>query len=349
MTAPNISIIIPVYNAAVYIEQCIFSVLRQTMKNVEIIAVNDGSTDESKQILDRLAATDERLHVFHQTNKGVSATRNLGLQKATGTFIGFCDADDWMEPGMLQELYTAITSNECDWAICNVTIVRDEQPAKLRLQLSDAVINVAGDRAEFVHGLMRFNYDNANWNKLFKASIIREQQLRFNEDMHIWEDLLFNLQYLQYVSKVVIVAKPLYNYRILDTSLYSGDTSNKVPQFNKLYNYYVEFANRLADPAQLEAFKAEMARITYNQLLYQAEVQVNKEQHFFPNVVKSYRNELKRFNPAIFNYTAAERKGLQGIKRQLLQQNKFGLFAFIIASKPFLRKPYHLVRRLLNR
>jgi glycosyltransferase involved in cell wall biosynthesis len=349
MTAPEISIIIPVYNAAAYIEQCIRSVLNQTMQDIEIIAVNDGSTDESKQILNRLAATDERLHVFHQNNKGVSATRNFGLQQATGNYIGFCDADDWMEPDMLQKLYTAIASNECDWAICNVTIVRDEQPAKLRLQLSDEVINVADDRAEFVHGLMRFNYDNANWNKLFKASIIREQQLRFNEHMHIWEDLLFNLQYLQYASKVVIVAKPLYNYRILDTSLYSGDTSNKVPQFNKLFNYYVEFANRLTDPAQLQAFKAEMARITYNQLLYQAEVQVKKEHHFFPNVVKGYRNELKRFNPAIFSYTTAERKGLQGIKRQLLQQHQFGLFAIIIAAKPFLRKPYHLVRRLLKR
>lgn len=349
MTTPDISIIIPVYNAAAYIEQCVRCVLNQTMQDVEIIAVNDGSTDESKEILDRLAATDDRLHVFHQNNKGVSATRNFGLQQATGNYIGFCDADDWMEPNMLQELYMAIISNECDWAICNVIIIKDEQPAKLRLQLRDEVINVADDRAAFVHGLMRFNYDNANWNKLFKASIIREEQIRFNENMHIWEDLLFNLQYLQYASKVSIVAKPLYNYRILDTSLYSGDISNKVPQFNKLFNHYVEFANRVADPAQREAFKAEMARITYNQLLYQAEVQVNKEHHFFPNVVKGYRNELKRFNPAIFNYTAAERKGLQGIKRQLLQQHQFGLFAFIIAAKSFLRKPYRLVRRLMKR
>jgi hypothetical protein len=254
-----------------------------------------------------------------------------------------------MDPEMLQELYNAITSNDCDWAICNVTIVRDEQPAKLRLQLSDGVINVADDRAAFVHGLMRFHYDNANWNKLFKNSIILDHQLRFNEQMHIWEDLLFNLQYLQYANKVAIVAKPLYNYRILDTSLYSGDTSNKVPQFNKLFDYYVEFGNRFAGTAELEAFKAEMARITYNQLLYQAEVQVNKEHHFFPKVIKGYRNELKRFNPAIFNYTIAERKGLQGIKRQILQQHQFGLFALIIASKPFLRKPYHFLRRLLQR
>jgi hypothetical protein len=246
-------------------------------------------------------------------------------------------------------LYNAVELNDCDWAICNVVVIRDEQPAKLRLQLNDEVMNVADDRAAFVHGLMRFKYDNANWNKLFKASIIRGQQLRFNENMQIWEDLLFNLQYLQYVSKVATVAKPLYNYRILNTSLYSGDTGNKVSQFNKLYNYYLEFAQRSAGKADIAAFKTEMARITYNQLLYQAEVQVNKENSFFLEVIKGYRKELQRFNPAIFDYSSAERKGLQGIKRQLLHRHHFVLFSLIIASKPFLRKPYHFVRRLLKK
>ena len=349
MPSPLISIVIPVYNAAAYIEQCIRSVLDQTMKEIEIVAVNDGSTDNSKQILERLALSDERLKVFHQNNKGVSATRNFGLQHATGSYIGFCDADDWMEPTMLEEMYKAVTEQECEWAICNVMIVRDEQASKLRLQLSDEVIKAGEDRADFLHGLMRFKFDNANWNKLFKTSIIREQQLLFNEDMHIWEDLLFNLQYLQYVKRVAIVAKPLYNYRILNTSLYSGDTGNKVPQFNKLYHYYLEYAQRFAGETEIAAFKSEMARITYNQLLYQAEVQVNKDNRFFPHVIKGYRKELQRFNPAIFHYTHAERKGLQGIKRQLLQSRQFGWFALIIASKPFLRKPYRFVRKLLNK
>jgi glycosyltransferase involved in cell wall biosynthesis len=349
MPTPKVSIIIPLYNAAAYIEQCIHSVLNQTLQDIEIIAVNDGSTDESKQLLDRLALTDERLNVFHQSNKGVSATRNFGLEQATGTYIGFCDADDWMEPGMLHELYNAVELNDCDWAICNVLVIRDEQPAKLRLQLNDEVVNVADDRPAFVHGLMRFNYDNANWNKLYKASIINDQQLRFNEHMQIWEDLLFNLQYLQYINRVAIVAKPLYNYRILNTSLYSGDTGNKVSQFNKLYNYYSAFAERSAGKAEIAAFKTEMARITYNQLLYQAEVQVNKENNYFLEVIKGYRKELQRFNPAIFDYSSAERKGLQGIKRQLLQRHQFFLFSLIIASKPFLRKPYHFVRRLLKK
>ncbi len=349
MPNPTISIIVPVYNAAAYIEQCIGSILQQSMRDIEVIAVNDGSTDNSGVLLDRMTVTEQRLKVFHNNNIGVSATRNFGLQHATGTYISFCDADDWMEPTMLDELYNAITSTNSDWAICNVNLIKEGEQPKKRLNLNDGEINIAANRAAFVHGLMRFQYDNANWNKLYTASIIQQQQIRFAEDMHIWEDLLFNLQYLQYANKVAVIAKPLYNYRIISTSLYSGDTSNKVLQFNQLYSGYMKFANQYAGPDETAAFKSEMARITYNQLLYQAEVQVNKEHHFFPQVVKGYQKELQRFNPDIFDYTAAERKGLQGIKRQLLQRHQLVMFAIIIASKPYLRKPYHFMKRLLKK
>jgi glycosyltransferase involved in cell wall biosynthesis len=349
MSAPKVSIIIPVYNAVAYIKQCVHSVLNQTIQDIEIIAVNDGSTDDSRQILDLLASTDERLHVFHQVNKGVSTARNFGLQQSKGKYIGFCDADDWMEPEMLQELYTAITYNDCDWAICNVTTIRDEQPETIRLQLRDEIINVANDRAEFLHSLMRFKYDNANWNKLYKASIIREQNQCFNENMHIWEDLLFNLEYLQFVSKAAVIQKSLYNYRILQTSLYNSDKGIKVLQFNLLYRYYLEFANRFAGHAEIKAFKSEMARVAYSQLLYQAELHVNQANEGFPKIIRTYRNELLRFNPAIFNFSDEERRGFRGVKRQLLQRHRFKSFAFIIAVKTVLSKHFQFFIRCLKK
>lgn len=349
MLPPKISIIIPVYNAAAYIEQCIRSVLNQTMQDIEIIAVNDGSKDESKQILDHLAATDERLHVFHQNNKGVSATRNFGLQKATGNYIGFCDADDFMEPTMLEELYNAISNSNADWAICNVRIMQEGKEPMTRLNIADQVLEMQSDKAGFVHGLMRFHYDNANWNKLFKASVIKEQQLCFAEDMRIWEDLLFNLQYLQSVKRAAVLAKPLYNYRILSTALFSGQGTDLLPQFNKLYRHYMQFAQEKTAAKEAEAFKAEMARITYNQLLWKAELNVRAGEKNFFAVLDAYTKELQRFDPAIFYYPSNERKGLQGIKKQLLQSHRFRLFSVIIASKPFLKKPYRFFRKLLNR
>lgn len=348
MAAPKISIIIPVYNAAAYLEQCIRSVMNQTMQETEIIAVNDGSTDESKTILDQLAVTDARLKVFHHSNKGVSAARNVGLQHATGEYISFCDADDFMEPGMLAELYQSMQEHHCDWAICNVHVLQEGKETKTRLNITDRVLDIATNKEAFVHGLMRFQYDNANWNKLFNASIIRNNQLCFAEDMRIWEDLLFNLQYLQYATKVALVAKPLYNYRIISTALFSGQTADLLPQFNKLYDHYLQFAKLKSGVQEAEAFKAEMARITYNQLLWKAEVKVNTEQQDFFKILNAYTLELKQFNPAIFYYPSSERKGVQGIKKQLLQNHRFRLFSLIIASKPFLKRPYRFVRKLLN-
>lgn len=349
MPTPKLSIIIPVYNASAYIEQCIRSVLSQTMKDVEIIAVNDGSADESQQILDLLASTDDRLHVFHQNNKGVSATRNFGLQQATGEFICFCDADDWMEPDMLEELYKTITVQNCEWAICNVSMHKEGQPSKVRLQLKDDVMDVTDDRSGLVHGLMRFHFDYANWNKLFRAAIIHEQQLRFTEDMSIWEDLLFNLQYLHYVKRVAVVAKPLYNYRIVSTSLYSGQSKDRVPQFNLLYRHFTELSSVYTTTDEKEAFRQEMARLTYNHLLYEAEVRVrNNNNHFFA-VWKSYTHELKRFDTGVFYYSSSELKGLQGLKKKLLINHQFSLFALIIAAKPFVKKPVKFILKFLRR
>jgi glycosyltransferase involved in cell wall biosynthesis len=348
MTVPKISIIIPVYNAAPYIEQCIDSILNQTLQDIEIIAVNDGSTDESKQLLDRLALTDERLNVFHQSNKGVSATRNFGLQQAAGKYIGFADADDFMAPTMLLELYQVVEQNNCDFGICNVLLLKENEPPKLRLNLSDEVIEISGKRSEFIREMMRFRYDNANWNKLFVAAIIRKHQLHFDQEMHIYEDILFNLQYAQFATKVAIVAEPLYNYRVLQNSLYSSNISSRVEQFNQLFSKYLQFAQEHAGNSEREVFRLEMARATYNQFLYNTEIQVRSNSSSVYKVIKNYRQELLKFNPALFYYPAAQIKGIQGFKKRLLQSRQFVFFACITALKPWFRRPYKFIKGLLQ-
>jgi glycosyltransferase involved in cell wall biosynthesis len=350
MPLPTISVVIPVYNAASYLEQCIRSVLNQTFRDIEVIAVNDGSTDDSAVILDALSATDPRLHVFHNLNKRVSAARNFGLKKAEGAFISFCDADDFMEPTMLEELYNSMMSNDSDWAICNVNMLRNDGTAKVRLHmLKDGMFDIAGNRPLFVEGFMRFYYDNANWNKLYKSAIIKENNLQFEEGMHIWEDLLFNLQYTQFASIASLVNQPLYNYQLLDHSLYSGDTSIKIPQFNRLFLNYQNFAQKHHAIAELNAFKAQMARITYNQLLYQCEVKARSTTNNPVQVYKNYRVQLHSFLPQIMQYPPVQRKGVQGVKKLLLHKKMFGLFSIIITVKPLLRKPYHLFKKMFSK
>lgn len=336
MSAPVISIIIPVYNASPYVEQCVRSVLAQTLQELEIIAVNDGSTDGSDVILDKLAAKDTRLKVFHLVNNGVSAARNFGLQQAKGSYIGFCDADDWMEPTMLEELYHALTTQACDWAICNVHVIKNDDPITVRLKITEQIIDMASDRTSFLRSLMRFAYDNANWNKLFHAAIIREQQLRFAEDMNIWEDLLFNLQYLQYVKRAALVAKPLYNYRIINTSLYNGALKDRVSQFNLLYQHYMHFAAMKITSGE-EVFRTEMASIAYNQLLPATNAIAGDKTKGFFQVVHDFSHELSRFDPAVFYYPEAGINGLQAIKKYLLNKRRFGLFSWIVAGRSFIK------------
>ncbi|MBS4065609.1 MAG: glycosyltransferase [Chitinophagaceae bacterium] len=350
MPSPIISVVIPVYNAAPYLEQCIRSVLGQTFRDLEVIAVNDGSTDNSAAILDVLAATDSRLRVFHNENKRVSATRNFGLTQASGAWIAFCDADDYMEPTMLETLHNSIQNMHADWAICNVNMICSDGSSKLRLHmLKDGVVDLAAKRPLFVEGLMRFYYDNANWNKLFKASVIKEHDLRFEEGMHIWEDLLFNLQYTQFASRVTLINQPLYNYRLLDHSLYSGDTSIKIPQFNRLFLNYRNFAEKHHASEELNRFREQMARITYYQLLYQCEVKARAETKNPVRVYRNYLLQLHSFLPQILQYPAEQRKGIQRVKKMLLHEKRFGHFAIIIAVKPFLRKPYRFFKKIVSK
>lgn len=117
---PKLSIIVPVYNVRDYLDKCISSILSQTFRDFELILVDDGSTDGSGEICDKYAETDERIRVFHKTNGGLSSARNLGIRVSHGDFIGFCDSDDWVEPGMYKELMSAALNENADIAICRL-------------------------------------------------------------------------------------------------------------------------------------------------------------------------------------------------------------------------------------
>lgn len=117
-SSPLISIIVPVYNVEPYVSKCLESILRQTYQNIEIIIIDDGSTDGGSDICDAYAHKDKRIKVIHQSNEGVSGARNVGLRIAKGEFIGFVDSDDWIEADMYEYLLQNIQQQDADIAIC---------------------------------------------------------------------------------------------------------------------------------------------------------------------------------------------------------------------------------------
>lgn len=200
-----ISIIVPVYRAEEYLENCIESLLSQTYSDLEIILVDDGSPDASGRICDAYAAKDSRIRVIHQENRGSAAARNAGLDAASGEYVGFVDADDAVDSHMYEELLRAIYG--FDLAICGTCVIRNGK----RQANQDFATNRALDEDGLWHVI--FGYlNNAVWNKLYRADLIRDS--RFPVGICHNEDLLFHLSYLPRAHTGIIIARELYHHYV---------------------------------------------------------------------------------------------------------------------------------------
>ena len=170
-TKPEISIIIPVYNAECYLRRCMDSILSQTFENYEIILIDDGSIDESGKICDEYAAADSRIIVIHQKNQGQSVARNNGIQRARGEWIHFVDSDDFIHPQMLELLYKAVKDTSADMAVCRR--VEDEKVPESFFEYKDSTVSVfTNDESTFLSFFEEGQYYWTIWAKLIKKSIV---------------------------------------------------------------------------------------------------------------------------------------------------------------------------------
>lgn len=198
-----ISVIIPVYQVEKHLRRCLDSVITQTFSDLEIILVNDGSTDSSGKICDEYAEKDSRIKVIHQENQGLSAARNAGLKIANGDFIGFVDSDDYIEPAMFENLYQAAIENKADIAICNFHKVDDSNKTELYSNLKAW----SGSSKYFVQkdGIR----DNYVWHKLFRKYLF--DSIRFPVGKQ-WEDLFIMHDVFWLAEKISIIPYIGYNY-----------------------------------------------------------------------------------------------------------------------------------------
>ncbi|MFC5531540.1 glycosyltransferase [Cohnella yongneupensis] len=233
--APAISIIVPVYNMEKYLVQALDSLISQSIRELEIIIVNDGSVDASGEIIDRYARMDNRIIVVNQDNAGLSAARNSALAVATGKYVAFFDSDDWVEPDMYDTLYRAAELEDCDYVFCNH--FKDfEQSGEVRRSASRYETGLYATREEFrnqilFHLIIRGEGEAVVWNGLYKRELIESHSLRFGQHL-ILEDYVFNMQYLHLVRSARFVDAPLYHYRIrahsLSRTLHDGLFANLV-------------------------------------------------------------------------------------------------------------------------
>ena len=219
--AVAISIIIPVYNSADFLLQCLDSAVHQTLQSIEILAINDGSTDDSLAILNRYAGQYPNLRVFSQANQGVGATRNSGLQKAQGEYILFLDSDDWIEPNACEILYRQAKENDCDIFCFEFTEVWENKTGKSwQFDKIPCLMNPA----EVVAKMLKSQISGHCANKIYRASVLKTNKIEFEKQV-IYEELLFNFLALNVSKKTGGVRQYLYNYRQRNASQ-SKNTNN---------------------------------------------------------------------------------------------------------------------------
>ena len=210
----KVSVIIPVYNVEQYLERCLDSVVNQTLKDIEIICVNDGSTDGSLQILEKYAKNDARIKILTRKNGGLAAARNTGLEHASGEYIGFIDSDDWIDLDYYEKLYNTAKKYDSDIAYADF-IRKGKNKHKIRMHINEEIVSTD----------IRSKIDNCKnltlgcvWNKIYRKELIFNNDLSFPEG-HVYEDGVFSMKSLYYANSVVSAPNTYYYYFVNPTSI----------------------------------------------------------------------------------------------------------------------------------
>ena len=233
----KVSVIIPVYNTERYLEECLDSICGQTYKNIEIILINDGSTDNSLKICESYKSKDNRIIIINKENTGVSDSRNIGIEKSTGKYIFFLDSDDYLEKNTIENMVKK--ANGYNMVICgmNIKYINTLKTSNLKYRTIDN-----NKCIEDVVNNMQIG--GFAWNKLFEKEIISLNGLKFNKNISMCEDLLFVVNYLKNSKNILILDENLYYYRIRKSSLTTNKNSKRLKSiiyvYKEIYDYFVK-------------------------------------------------------------------------------------------------------------
>lgn len=230
----KVSIIVPIYNAEKYLPACLDSILSQSYSNLEILLINDGSTDHSGEICNSVAQLDNRITVLQQENTGVAAARNLGLRKATGIYIQFIDADDMVNPLMTEKLLRHMTC-ETDLAICGYQYDSEILIPPIKGQFKRETF------LQYFGLLYKKIILPSPCNKMYRLQLIQKHSVHFTDNYTLGEDLLFNLDYLQQCRSIYVLQENLYTYRKNSESLTNTYIPNMYDNQKALHHHVKQF------------------------------------------------------------------------------------------------------------
>ena len=272
MTKPSLSIVVPVYNTEKYLRRCMYSITNQTLKDIEIIIVDDGSKEDCAVICDEISNTDSRIKVVHKENGGLGFARNSGIEAATGEYIGFVDSDDYIEPTMYETLYNAAKKNNADLCLSGICFVGGNMFSESggdtrKVYFEEETVFLKEDMKKLLLGVVGAlpnepedsRYGVSVCKNIFKTSVIREEGIRFLSERKILsEDTLFMVDYIKCAKSAIGVPGAYYCYCRNEDSLSKSYNKDRL---EKSIVFLDELEKRIADTVNKYEYEIYLDRL----------------------------------------------------------------------------------------
>lgn len=303
----KISVIVPVYNVETYLNQCIESIINQTLKDIEIIFVNDGSTDRSREILSNYR-NDSRIIIIDKENEGIGAARNTGLDYAKGEYIYFLDSDDYIELNMLEKLYNLAVSEEADIVQCGIRRFYDDSEKEEFLFYNQQEILKIIPTNTVLKKYLKYEIPGYVYNRIVKREIIKDNKIRFPL-ITCYEDMLPTLQMFYASNKVIVLKEALYHYRQRSNSLSRTINEENIRDYIQQVKLCLNFIQEKAESSNFNNESICFEIVNYLNV-------INWYMKFFKCDKKIIRNNYhKYFENFDVNYSLLSILRLRGLKR----------------------------------
>lgn len=271
----KVSVIVPIYKVEKYLERCVDALIGQTLKDIEIILVDDGSPDGCPAICDKYAQKDDRIKVIHKKNGGVSAARNDGLAIASGEYVIFCDSDDWMEPEAFEALYAAAKEKDADVAVGDINLIRGQQVIYNKYFEHEFYYTKREDMDSLVMADIYQGYSpdppvgsktigyGGPWNKLVRRQFLLDHDIKFDVSLlGIFDDILYTAYMYANMNSIVYIHKIVYNYvDLVATSMTNAYKANSLDINGRIFTAFRKFISEYGSDGKWDrAFDALVIR-----------------------------------------------------------------------------------------
>lgn len=250
----KVSVIVPVYNVEKYLGRCIESLINQTFTNIEIILVNDGSTDRSLEIIEKYKEKDKRIKLINNKNMGVSYSRNIGIKKSIGKYIMFIDSDDWIDKDTIDIMYNKIIENDYDLVMCSYVreflnqskyknIMPEEEVKYTKYTINNSLLRkLIGPIETELASPENLDSLGTVWGKLYKTEVIKKNNIKFIdlEEIGSAEDVLFNIYLFNKINKAIYINKPIYHYWKGNSNSITSKHNPNLREQRKVFFKYIE-------------------------------------------------------------------------------------------------------------